>query len=555
MAKKIRFSLEMEQGIMVGDVEALRRNFSLSQVLMYLSNGKLITWLRDRYEDDLADAVEGLEKDDPQLGKKISDIFEVEYDEKTLIDMEKAAERDAKLRLLKEHTTEQRFTDHVDQVAFTQDDLYDLLDADEKEIYLCGEQFTIPLAKKGIHYIGINRPVVVINAKTVVNWQDKEIQLTDVVYDEKYREIEQEESVLVEDDKLTQDGQVTQNEQINACQGLFLERSVEEESWDGVRHFMDEQPAIYRKVYLVQNVLAEKAVAVKKCNGKIYYIVKDEEGSGHLHIYDTLTYRDAILNGKIENIEWEPKGYNGILDCTEDWAVYKPRVSATDGMLYVFDVKNNQMKTISGIKHSLKYNLQAVIVNEYLYIAQDVVYKINLNTKYKSPVFSKDYTGTVFGRMMKDKDCVLFFYKCGTDAVRFYRIDCKTDKMLDRYKIEGLGTSVECWKSMLFYKDKVYYAEVKLPDKKKEFGEGLGTILAPSFRIAMRVTQPPEWHLCNAKINCFDIFSHENIVLNEFEWHFSPSDGADCKLNVENGNLRFEFTYGDVCVEKSIAID
>lgn len=189
MAKKIRFPLEMEHGVKVRGIEELRENFSLERVLIYFSNGKLITWLRDRYANDIADEIEKLNTEDKELPKKISKIFDVPYDEQSEMDLEKAQERNRKLSILKEYTTEQRFLDVVDNVAFTQDDLYDLLGEGKNIIYLCGEKFSIPLAKKNMSYIGINNPIVVIDSKTEVDWQEKKIALREVVYDEKYKSI------------------------------------------------------------------------------------------------------------------------------------------------------------------------------------------------------------------------------------------------------------------------------------------------------------------------------------------------------------------------------
>ena len=189
MAKKIRFPLEMENGVKVRDLRELRENFSLARVLIYFSNGKLITWLRDRYVDDIADEVEKLNIEDIDLPKKISELFDVSYDEKLGMDLEKAKERNHKLEILKKYTTEQCFLDEIDNVAFTQDDLYDLLDEGKNTIYLCGEEFFIPLAKKDMSYIGINKPVVIIDSKTEVDWKEKNITLKNVLYDEEYQKI------------------------------------------------------------------------------------------------------------------------------------------------------------------------------------------------------------------------------------------------------------------------------------------------------------------------------------------------------------------------------
>ena len=57
MAKKVRFPLEMDNGVEVRDIHELKEKFSLNRVLNYLADGRLITWLRDRYEDDIANEI------------------------------------------------------------------------------------------------------------------------------------------------------------------------------------------------------------------------------------------------------------------------------------------------------------------------------------------------------------------------------------------------------------------------------------------------------------------------------------------------------------------
>ena len=189
MAKKIRFPLEMKDGVEVRDLEELKENFSLEQVLFYMMNGKLETWLRDRYMDELADEVAQLDKEDAELNRKICDIFEVEYEEEEKADIEKAMERNHKMEQLKEFTDEKKYFDAVDQIAFEQDDLYDLLDEGETAIYLCGSKFSVPLGKKGICYIGVNNPIVVISSKERVDFDGLNISFENVRFDEKYQKI------------------------------------------------------------------------------------------------------------------------------------------------------------------------------------------------------------------------------------------------------------------------------------------------------------------------------------------------------------------------------
>ena len=189
MAKKIRFPLEMDNGIEVRSIEELRDNFCLARVLAYYKNGKLAIWLRDRYANDLADAIEAVNPSEQDLAKKLSEIFDIPYNEKIETELKKIAEREERLKRLKQFTQEQSFIDHIDSVAFDQDELYDLLDEDTEKIYLCGDRFSIPLSKHGVSYVGINNPIAVIDSKVEIDWHEKKISVEGVTFDEKYQKI------------------------------------------------------------------------------------------------------------------------------------------------------------------------------------------------------------------------------------------------------------------------------------------------------------------------------------------------------------------------------
>lgn len=189
MAKKIRFPLEMENGVEVRSMEELREKFSLAKILEYRANGKLIIWLRDRYANDIADAIEQISPLEENLAKKVSEIFDIQYDEKTEDDLERAKEKAKRVKRLKQYTNEKKYIAEIDKLAFSQDELFDLLDENEEKIYLCGDKFSIPLAKAGISYIGINRPIVLIDSKVEVNWDEKQITVENVVFDDKYQAV------------------------------------------------------------------------------------------------------------------------------------------------------------------------------------------------------------------------------------------------------------------------------------------------------------------------------------------------------------------------------
>ena len=194
MAKKPKFPLEMRNGVGVRSMEELREHFSLAKALEYFENGKLVTWLRAHYADDIAGDVEALDQNEQELAKKLCEIFDVPYDENTEEELKKAEEKAKRLERLKEFTDDEQLFDKVDHVAFEQNELHDLLAEEAETIYLCGDRFSIPLSKSGVSYIGINNPTVVIDSKVAVDWNDKKISIEGVTFDEKYQKIVDEHS-------------------------------------------------------------------------------------------------------------------------------------------------------------------------------------------------------------------------------------------------------------------------------------------------------------------------------------------------------------------------
>ena len=71
MAKKVRFPLEMEDGVEVRSMEELRDNFSLSRLLEYFNDGRLVTWLQDRYENTIAEEIAAINPNEEDVEKKI----------------------------------------------------------------------------------------------------------------------------------------------------------------------------------------------------------------------------------------------------------------------------------------------------------------------------------------------------------------------------------------------------------------------------------------------------------------------------------------------------
>ena len=184
MAKKIKFALEMENGVKVRTLEDLQANFSIEAIVSHFLSGKLLEWLEDRYYDEEAEKVRNLSKDDAALHKKLCEIFDVPYQDRNGLDISELELLNEKREKLRQFTSDEEIIAKVAQVAFDQEELSDLLDADKSVIYLCGDKFRLPWREKSCHYIGIsaNRPHVILGKPATENAADY-LTLENVILD------------------------------------------------------------------------------------------------------------------------------------------------------------------------------------------------------------------------------------------------------------------------------------------------------------------------------------------------------------------------------------
>ncbi len=186
MARKIRVKEPLKvNGIEVRDIEVLRENFDIDALIEYAFNGKLAKWLRERYYDEEADEIDALDKDDPDLEDKIYEIFDVEPP----LSEEEIAWREERLAKLKEFTSDEEILAKVDNVAFDQEDLSDLLDDEVDEIYLCNGRFLIPLKVEDKTYIGIGDSVAEIRSTTPIDFEALNIHFKDIRFNSAYQKI------------------------------------------------------------------------------------------------------------------------------------------------------------------------------------------------------------------------------------------------------------------------------------------------------------------------------------------------------------------------------
>ena len=119
MAKKIKFALKMKDGAEARSLQELQENFDLNLATAYFLDGRLESWLEDRYYDEQLEQVRELEKEDPHLQEKLCQIFGIEYTEESM-SVEAIAIRERRISRLREITEDEEILSHVDQVAFSQ---------------------------------------------------------------------------------------------------------------------------------------------------------------------------------------------------------------------------------------------------------------------------------------------------------------------------------------------------------------------------------------------------------------------------------------------------
>lgn len=195
--KKIKLPLEMANGVLVRTLDELKENWDLEKVLNYYLNGKLLTWLNDRYYTELAEEVSALNgiNDNGELQKKLCSIFGIEA-EADLVDMEAVAERNRRLEILRQYTADDVVLKNVDKVAFNQEELADLLDEGEAVIYLCDNKFSVPLSVTGKKYIGLGDVEIQVNSKDFVDFAKSGIELVNVHFNKEYEELVNSNVVL-----------------------------------------------------------------------------------------------------------------------------------------------------------------------------------------------------------------------------------------------------------------------------------------------------------------------------------------------------------------------
>ncbi len=206
--KKIKLPLEMANGVMVRTLDELKENWDLEKIVGYFGDGRLVTWLNDRYYTDLAEQVQKITAKGAEAQKELCAVFGMEFKQDEVVDEEVLAERKRKLDILRQFTSDDEILKNVDSVAFNQEDLADLLDEGVEKIYLCNGKFSVPLNISGKKYIGITDAEVYIGKDELQDFDKLGISFENVKFDEKYQKLVEEKSKKREEERKAEEERI-----------------------------------------------------------------------------------------------------------------------------------------------------------------------------------------------------------------------------------------------------------------------------------------------------------------------------------------------------------
>lgn len=97
----------------------------------------------------------------------------------------------------------------VGKMVFSQEDLEELLENEEREIYICADGIHIPLNYENTTYYGYNEPVVIIDSEKIVDFKTLGINIENCLFDEAYSKLLHESDVV---EQRMEEGDYEENE-------------------------------------------------------------------------------------------------------------------------------------------------------------------------------------------------------------------------------------------------------------------------------------------------------------------------------------------------------
>ena len=188
MARK--FALYLKDGHEVrNNIDEIKVYFDYGKLIEYFYDGQLQKWLRDRYYEKEAEALDQIHYDDKNFKEKLCAVFQVDSNTVGHAANIKDEKVQRKLDYIKQYTADDVILGKVDSVATNQDELVAMINEGKSEIYLCGDKFVLPIIAENIKYIGVGDVVGIIKSNKKVDFSERNIQFVNVRFDEEYMKL------------------------------------------------------------------------------------------------------------------------------------------------------------------------------------------------------------------------------------------------------------------------------------------------------------------------------------------------------------------------------
>lgn len=223
MAKKIKFPLEFSDGVKVRNLEELQKYADVEGILRYYHNGKLQTWLEARDYNDIVSQILSIDTTDISYVNTLCNILSIEYEDLD-VEVHKIQKNEEKLNRLRRLTSDENILANLENLAFNQQELDEIVIQKPELIYLCADEnqiYTINKKIKNIRYIGLfGKPSIQVEAENIRELFDLGIKFKDIVLPA-YLQKSLRPDVEYKGDNFTSNKENRQNKSDNEKKGLF----------------------------------------------------------------------------------------------------------------------------------------------------------------------------------------------------------------------------------------------------------------------------------------------------------------------------------------------
>lgn len=202
MAKRIKFPLKMKNGAEVRTLDELKENYDLESVLGYFADGRLATWLADRYYDDLCNAINSLNTNDDGFQEALCKCLGIEYISNEYYNLSEISRQRERLTYLKSIIADENILKHSNSIALNQEELLAKINEGHKDIYIGKGTFEISLLYENITYHGFENPIVTILATDNVNFKAKNINFENIVFGWDVSKVSDDDEMLIAEKNL-----------------------------------------------------------------------------------------------------------------------------------------------------------------------------------------------------------------------------------------------------------------------------------------------------------------------------------------------------------------